>query len=108
MKIKLVNLTLKLFVFIVIPSTDQIGVKMPTIVSTGGNRATCPNCGSVMTYTRDEVKPGGDLPGTHERASVIFCPKCRKSIDVTGQVGYASAGAIKRQQDSDDYWDHQL
>ncbi|HKX73095.1 MAG TPA: hypothetical protein VJM32_03725 [Candidatus Saccharimonadales bacterium] len=81
---------------------------MPEIIGQDPKRkARCNNCGSELSFRLDEVKAGDPIPHDDEgeHHSVITCPKCRKSVNVTAQVGPATAQQVKqaRDRDYDDY-----
>lgn len=66
----------------------------------------CQNCGAKLRFRLDEVKAGEQRPHSPDRdhSSVITCPDCRKTIDVTLQVGatsYEQAAKQRRYEDHD-------
>lgn len=73
----------------------------------GGYEATCGNCGSVLEFTRSEVRAGARQPHSYdgEHVAVITCPKkkCGRSVDVTSLVGPVSAEAAGQQERDDLY-----
>jgi DNA-directed RNA polymerase subunit RPC12/RpoP len=71
----------------------------------GGYKKRCDNCGRELEFTRSDVRAGKEIPGSDDRdhSSVIACPACRHSVDVTSVVGSASYETADRQRMEEQY-----
>lgn len=67
----------------------------------GGHKATCNNCGSVLEFTRSDVRAGERQAQSYDdHESVIICPKknCGRAVNVTKIVGTTSSEVARRQE----------
>jgi|GEM_PF-5015568 len=65
--------------------------------------ASCGNCGAQLEFTRTDVRAGSNSDDEGDRNSLITCPQCRRSIDVTSKVGRVDARKAAEQDRADDY-----
>lgn len=73
----------------------------------GGYKKRCDNCGRELEFTRSDVRAGEEIPGSEDRdhSSVIACPACHRSVDVTSVVGVKSYEVADRQR-LEDFYDY--
>lgn len=64
---------------------------------------SCTNCGAQLAFTRKDVRAGSNRDQEGDRNSLITCPQCSCSVDVTSKVGRVDARTAAEQDRADDY-----
>ncbi len=65
----------------------------------------CTNCGAQLRFQKIDVRAGERLPHSHDdHKTIITCPKCTCSVDVTSTYGISSAETYAKQRRDEDYY----
>jgi hypothetical protein len=60
--------------------------------------------GQDKRFEKKDVRAGNRLPHSHDdHATIITCPQCQHTVDVTSTYGASSAETYAKQRRDDDY-----